>query len=165
LQFLKPQFNFKYQSQLLILKQQLYNECQAYLVKRIGTAQEAIRLAQASADDETKSSAGDKYETGRAMMQLEMEQHNEQLTEALKLKRLLDQIKVDYQPSTIQPGALAITDQGNFFIAISVGKLVVEGKTYMAVSIESPIGAKLKGLKKGEVFNFNNKAYKIEQVW
>jgi transcription elongation GreA/GreB family factor len=164
LQYLKKQVQLKNQKQLLILKQQLYNQCQAYLAKRIGTAQEAIKLAQASADDDTKSSAGDKYETGRAMMQLEMEQHNEQLSEALKLKRLLDQIKVDYQPTSIQPGTLAITDQGNFFVAISVGKLVVEGKTYMAVSIESPIGAKLKGLKKGEGFSFNNKAYKIEQV-
>jgi transcription elongation GreA/GreB family factor len=150
---------------LLEIKQQLYQRCQAYLAQRITNAQEAIQAAQASANDEIKSSAGDKYETGRAMMQLEMEKNSIQLAEALKLKRLLDQIRVDQSPPAIQPGSLVITDQGNFFIAISVGQLVVEGKTYIALSAESPLGAKLKGLKVGESFHFSNKTYKITQVW
>lgn len=147
------------------VKQQLYDYCQAYISKRIATAQEAIRASQDAANDETKSSAGDKYETGRAMMQLEMEKDSAQLAEALKLKSLLDQIIINRQPLSIQPGSLVITDQGNFFVALSVGQLVVENKKYYAISLESPIGAKLKGLKQGESFEFNTKTYKIEQVW
>jgi transcription elongation GreA/GreB family factor len=150
---------------LLEIKQQLYDRCQAYLAQRITTAQEAMQAAQASANDETKSSAGDKYETGRAMMQLEMEKNSAQLAEALKLKRLLDQIRVDQQPLAAQPGSLVMTDQGNFFIAISVGQLVVEGTTYIALSAESPLGTRLRGLKTGESFQFSNKTYKIGQVW
>lgn len=147
------------------IKQQLYDRCQAYLSQRMATAQDALQGAQDAANDETKSSAGDKYETGRAMMQLEMEKHSAQLAEAMKLKRLLDQIRVDHQPAAVQPGSLVITDQGNFFVAISVGQLVVENRTYIALSAESPLGLKLKGLKQGESFNFGNKTYKIEQVW
>lgn len=150
---------------MLEIKQQLYERCQSYLAQRIATAQEAIQAAQASANEETKSSAGDKYETGRAMMQLEMEKNGAQLAEALKLKRMLDQIRIDQQPLTVQPGSLVLTDQGNFFIAISVGQLVVEARTYIALSAESPLGSRLKGLKAGESFHFSNKTYKIGQVW
>ena len=55
------------------IKQTLYNFCVTYINQRMATAQQAIHTAQASANEETKSSAGDKYETGRAMMQLEIE--------------------------------------------------------------------------------------------
>lgn len=147
------------------IKQKLYEQCQAYLAQRITTAQEAIRASQLSADDETKSSAGDKYETGRAMMQLEMEKDNVQLAEAVKLKQLLDKIRIDRQPAAIQHGNLVVTNESNFFIAISVGKLTIDGRIYFAISADSPIGSKLMGLNKGDSFTFGNKTHKIEQVW
>lgn len=146
-------------------KQQLYDHCQAYLSQRIETARKAMSDAQAAANDETKSSAGDKYETGRAMAQLEIEKNSIQLTESMRLKKTLDGIKIDKHSLTIQPGSLVITQQSNFFIAISVGQYVIEGETFLIISAESPIGAKLKGLKAGESFSFNNKTHKIEQVW
>src|SRR5688572_1733287 len=102
------------------IKQQLYDHCQAYLSQRIETAREAMSDAQAAANDETKSSAGDKYETGRAMAQLEIEKNSVQLAESVRLKRLLDAIKIDKQSLVVQPGSLVITQQSNFFIAISV---------------------------------------------
>jgi hypothetical protein len=52
--------------------------------QRIASAEEAIRMAQESANQEGKSSAGDKYETGRAMAQLEIEKASGQLAEANK---------------------------------------------------------------------------------
>lgn len=147
------------------IKQQLYDYCQAFISQRIETAREAISNAQSAANDETKSSAGDKYETGRAMAQLEIEKSSMQLAETMKLKRILDGIKIDKQTEIIQPGSLVITQQSNFFIAISVGQHVIEDTTFLIISAESPIGAKLKGLRAGESFSFNNKMHKIEQVW
>lgn len=147
------------------IKQQLYDYCQAFISQRIETVKEAISEAQAAANDETKSSAGDKYETGRAMAQLEIEKNSTQLTETLKLKRILDGIRIDKQTEIVQPGSLVITQQSNFFIAISVGQHVIANETFLIVSAESPIGAKLKGLKAGESFSFNNKMHKIERVW
>lgn len=150
---------------MLDIKKKLYEQCQGYLAQRITTAQDAIKAMQSSANDETKSSAGDKYETGRAMMQLEMEKDSAQLAEAVKLKRILDNIKIDKRASVIQPGSLVITDHSNFFIAISVGQVILEDKLYLVVSAESPIGAKLIGLKTEEKLIFANRTYKIEQVW
>jgi hypothetical protein len=146
-------------------KQQLYIYCQDYIRQRIATVQEAIDTAQAAANDETKSSAGDKYETGRSMMQLEMEKNSVQLEQAVRIKKMLDQINIDRKAETVQPGSLVLTDHSNFFIGISVGQVIIEKKAFLIVSQESPIGVKLKGLKAGDSFFFNNKTHKIEQVW
>jgi hypothetical protein len=129
------------------------------------TAQDAITIAQASANEETKSSAGDKYETGRAMMQLEIEKNTVQLGEANKLKQLLDKIDPDKKLNKVQLGSLVITNQGNFYISISVGQLQVNGEKYYAIASTSPIGLKLNGLSERDSFVFNNKDYIIKTIW
>jgi transcription elongation GreA/GreB family factor len=149
---------------MLATKRKLYDYCVAFLNQRIETAQEAIRMAQDAANDETKSSAGDKYETGRAMMQLEIEKNATQLEEAFKQKKLLDSINIEFQPVKIHTGSLVFTDQGNFFIAVSVGLLVIEDKSFAIVSAQSPIGSRLIGLKTGESFSFGNKTYTISRT-
>jgi hypothetical protein len=147
------------------VKQKLFDLCQSHLAKRIATATEAIQIAQSAANEETKSSAGDKYETGRAMMQLEIEKNSAQLDEALKLKLQLDQINLKQPSAIIQGGSLVITNHGNFFIAIGAGKLVADEQVYFAISMDSPIGSRLKGLQQGAAFVFNNRTYEILKVW
>lgn len=146
------------------IKQQLHNKCLAYILERIATTQEAIQTAQQSANEETKSSAGDKYETGRAMAQLEIEKNTVQLGEAKKLKQVLDQISTDRETAIVSMGSVVFTNQGNFFIAISAGQFVLDSKTYFAISSNSPIGQKLMGLQANDSFLFNKKEYKISHI-
>ena len=63
--------------------------------KRIETANRDIQLAKESRDNETKSTAGDKYETGRAMVQFELEKNKVQLNKAIQLKNELSQINLN----------------------------------------------------------------------
>ena len=149
---------------MLQIKTLLHSLCLAYINQRIDTAQKAIEIAQASANEETKSSAGDKYETGRAMMQLEIEKNSVQLAEAMKLKKALTDINPEKETITIQPGSAVITNQGNFYISISAGQLKVNDQIYFAISPVSPIGAKLIGLKEGDQIAFNTKEYRIVKV-
>lgn len=128
-------------------------------------AEEAIREAQASANEETKSSAGDKYETGRAMMQLEIEKNSIQLQEALKLQRILDTINPEKKSVVAEPGSLVKTDQNYFYIAVSIGQVVIGGLSIFVVSADSPIGMRLKGLKQGQVMTFNSKTFNVEEIW
>lgn len=146
------------------IKNKLYALCADYVGQRINTAQQAIEMAQASADEETKSSVGDKYETARAMMQLEMEKHHTMLNDALKTKQVLEKINLQQNAQSIQPGSLVWTNYGNFFVSISAGQLRVENETYFAISPATPIGSKLIGLKPGATFQFNNKSYHIEKI-
>lgn len=147
------------------LKQKLFESCQTYIAKRIATATDAIQTAQSSANEETKSSVGDKYETGRAMMQLEIEKNTAQRTEALKLKLQLDQLNVNHSSTIVQSGSLVATNHGNFFIAISAGKLSTDDQTFFAISPDSPVGLKLKGRQQGDTFVFNDKTYEVLKVW
>lgn len=146
------------------LKTQLYSLCLHYVEQRIETAQKAITEAQDAANDETKSSAGDKYETGRAMAQLEIEKNASQLAEAGKLKNTLALINPAIRTDFVQIGSLVLTNQGNFYLSISAGQFKIEDQVYFAISAASPIGLKLIGLKSKDQFSFNNKTYQIQEI-
>jgi len=145
-------------------KQHLHALCVAYAEARMHAAREAIQFAQASANDETKSSAGDKYETGRAMAQLEIEKNSMQLAEGLKLKQKLLQLDPTKITRTAQAGSLVITNQGKFFIAVSAGKVTLENENYFAISPSSPIAQSLLGLRSGDQFRFNGKDFHVDSV-
>jgi len=148
----------------LNIKLQLYNQCIAYVQKRMDEAEHAFKDAEQAQNEDTKSSAGDKYETGRAMMQQEKDRNTIQLNEANKLMVALTHIGTKGTSLVAENGSVVVTDSGKFYIAISAGTLVVNGEAYFAVSAASPIGLKLKGLKTGNEFNLNGKAYKIAEV-
>ncbi len=146
------------------IKHQLYAQCLDYVAQRIATAREAIQAAQTAANEETKSSSGDKYETGRSMAQLEIEKNSEQLEEAKKLQETLAHINPDKETPIVQAGSLVTTNHGKFFIAIPAGQLTVQGEVYFAVSRSSPIANQLFGLTSGMRFVFNQKSFAVEQV-
>lgn len=146
------------------LKHQLYSLCLKQIEQKISNAQSAIDSATESANDDTKSSAGDKHETGRAMAQLEQEKSRHQLKEALDLKKSIEKINLEIQSASAHVGSIVITDNGNFFILVPVGKLSIDGKSYYAISIASPIGVKLKNLTKNDSFDMNGIVYKILEV-
>lgn len=143
------------------IKQALYTHCQQYVRQRIDTARSAMEAAQASANEESKSSAGDKYETGRAMAQIERDRHAQLLAEAKKLEQDLNLLDIDKPSAVVRPGSLVLTDRGRFFISISVGKITMDADDYLAVSAASPIGALLLGRKTGEAITFNKMTYRV----
>lgn len=148
----------------LEIKKQLFIFCEEYVDKKIKAAQEAIENAQKSANRETKSSSGDKYETGRSMMQLEIEKYSAQLKDGLMLKKALSTIDAEKEYESVQTGSLVNTTQGNFFLSISAGKLLLDKTEYMAISYSSPIGQALFNKKTKDHFEFRGKKYKISSV-
>src|ERR1700712_3470692 len=98
---------------MIEIKKELYNLCLSYVQKRMDAAQLAIEEAQKASNDDTKSSAGDKYETGREMMQQETNRNLGQLNEANKLKISLNKINPDVVSYIADTGSLVITDNGN----------------------------------------------------
>jgi transcription elongation GreA/GreB family factor len=146
------------------LKAQLHAACAAFVQQRIEAAQAAMRTAQESANSETKSSAGDKYETGRAMAQEERNRNAVQLQQALQLQGELTRINPALPCDAVRPGALVATSMGQFYISISAGKLTVEGHDYFAVSAAAPVAAALSGKQAGEEVLFNGKKVQIVAV-
>jgi transcription elongation GreA/GreB family factor len=146
------------------LKNELYQHCWQYIETRINTIQQAISEAQTAANEETKSSAGDKYETGRAMAQIDKDLNTKQLAEAQKIKNDLLKVDISSQTNFVHLGNVVKTNQGNYFIAISAGKIVIDNTTYFAVSPVSPIGSQLLKLKVNDKIIFNNKPLIINEI-
>lgn len=131
---------------------------------QIGQLQSAMRDIQSAANQEQKSSMGDKYETGRAMMQQEQDKLAGQLEDATKRMRLLEQINPIQVHSVVGVGSLVITNQARYFIATSMGQLNWEGESYFIVSLASPIGQVLKEKKSGDEVIFNNRTLIIKDL-
>lgn len=128
--------------------------------------QDALNAVQASANEETKSSAGDKYETGRAMAQLEAERYRVQLSELHKVREQLNQIDpVGGQTSEIRRGSLTKTNHGFIFIAAGIGQIKVDTTSFTVVSMESPLGRALSGKRVEQSVVFNGRTYQIETIW
>lgn len=145
------------------IKHQLFEACLKYINNRSLSLEAAIRDIQQSANEETKSSAGDKYETGRAMAQLEIDKHRSQLVEALKMKQELLRTPVEDNSQLIKPGSVVFTSRGNFYIAINAGQYQIGAQTFFTVSIASPIAQKLIGLKIGDTFALNHKEFTLHK--
>ena len=146
-------------------KRKLYNACVEFINKREQTVIGIISSNQKALTSETKSSAGDKHETGRAMLQLEMEKASQQLEGIYTLKTILTKVTIDDSSEHVKLGSLIITNQANYFLAISVGEINIGTKKYYAISPSSPIGNLLLGKRVGEEFVFNKKTITIDEVY
>ncbi len=147
------------------IKEKLYQQCVEYVNKRLQTIDEIISSNQKALQSETKSSAGDKHETGRAMLQLEMEKAGQQLQGITQMKEILARIDIYKKSNIAHLGSVVITDKASYFLSISSGKLKVDDKKYFSVSISSPIGRLLLGKQEGEIVVFNNVKQKIKEIF
>lgn len=143
------------------LKKSLHQACVAHVTHRIENAQQAMNAAQQAANKESKSTAGDKHDTARAMMHLEKEKAAKQMAEALKLKQVLDGISPDQQLDKVQLGSLVTASNGLFYLSVGVGKIEVEGKVCFVLSPAAPVGQLLMNKVVGDQVQFNGKAIEI----
>ncbi len=145
------------------LKLKCYEACRNYAEEKISTTQSTIAEYRQAANNETKSTAGDKHDVSRAMMQLEQEKFAKQLQQNKKLMAVLSQIDPSKLCKVVEMGALVTTDSGKFYIAIGAGKLSSEN--VMAISLASPIAQKMFKCSEGEIFEFNCKKIKIRSIY
>lgn len=147
------------------MKEEVYKACIKLLNDKIQEMQNTLDELSEGAKNDTKSSAGDKHETARAMMQLEQEKIGKQLNEVLKQKTVFDKIDITQNSKTIIKGSLVKTKNMYLFIAAALGKVTVNKIDVVVLSPESPLGLKLMGLKKGDAAEINSVKYLIEQIF
>ncbi|TNE82395.1 MAG: 3-oxoacyl-ACP synthase [Bacteroidetes bacterium] len=139
------------------------NAAKQVLADRIQHAEKAMKRAQEAANSEEKSSAGDKYETARAMGQLERDMHARQLDQALKEMQMLERLPAASGES-IQNGSLVQTSNGAYFLSIGLGKLEFGKENCILLSAASPLGKLFIGKKAGEEINWNKETITIEAI-
>lgn len=141
-------------------KSELQAKLRYILEKSVEEARREYVLAKESRDSDTKSSAGDKFETGREMMQREMDKWSAQIDQNTISLNKLDRI-ADLAPSkVVSEGSLVETDQETYFISIGYGKL----ESVYAISIESPLGTVLKGKKVGDRVEMRGRIINIKSI-
>lgn len=146
------------------MKKQLLELAKAKVQIRLSEAKKAMEAAQNAANEDTKSSAGDKFETSRAMAHNDLNLYTRQWHEANLDKNILNSIDPENTFVLAGQGSLVKTSMGIFFLCISSGVLEVAGEKVMLTSLLSPIGEILKGCKMGDKVSFRGKDLKVLSV-
>lgn len=146
------------------LKTQLFDFCKEFAHNRIGRIRAVMADLNEALDDETKSSAGDKHETGRAMLQLDIEKSGVQLAEAQKMAKVLELVNIKTKTNFVGLGNVVKTNKANYFLAISAGEYKINGLQVYCISSETPIGKLLFGKSEGDTASFNGDEIKILEI-
>lgn len=117
-----------------------------------------------SAANETKSTAGDKHDVSKSMMQLEQEKLSAQLNQLKDQKKVLSQIEVSKDYQKVRFGSLVETNHGNFYISISSRPIEINDEIFQIISLISPIGRMMQNMEPGSRFEFMGKSYQITGI-
>ena len=145
-------------------KQGLKSLCVSMLRERVETAKEAMQAAQDSANNEDKSSAGDKYEVGRAMSQIDRDLSAGRM-EAIQELLKLESIDADKPYEEVNNGAVVICGDTVYFIATGLGVITYEGGKVIVLSPKAPLSNLLRGKVIGDNVTFNGKSFEITEVF
>lgn len=148
----------------LTLKKNLVVYISNLIQVRIAEIKSEIDDANDSKKNESKSSAGDKYETSREMIQQTLNNLESQLKKYDQLLQACNQINFNKCYSKIENGCLVKTNEHIFLIGIPLGKIEFENIGYYAISLDSPIGNALKNKKEKESINFLNKTIDVLMI-
>lgn len=137
-------------------KDQVIDACYTIINQKIEQVNLAIADANQSLHDDTKSSAGDKYETSREMIQQDLNRYEQQLQVLhadIEILRRIQTQKTGNSKAGL--GSLIQTSNAHYFLATSIGLVTLGETKVFSISTASPIGKLLLGLSVGDTFNFN----------
>lgn len=149
----------------LTFKSRLRAHCLGLIQQRIDTATAAMKQAQEAANSEDKSSAGDKYETGRAMSHIERDNYAYQLSVAIDDRNQFLGMDCEKQYDRADNGAVILSGDTVYFIATGLGVLSFEGMKVVALSPKAPLSALLRGKVKGDTVTLSGKAITLSDVF
>lgn len=146
------------------IKEAAYHHCKEFVRVRLDRLKKQIGEIEEALTQETKSSAGDKHETGRAMLQLEREKLGSQLAQCEKMHEVLHRIKPSSMNKVVGMGALVETDGPGYYIAISAGHFEYRNTLIYCISPATPIGKLLLRKSVGDTFSFNGNICSILSI-
>lgn len=146
------------------LRQKVYHGYMEMLYTKIELLLQKVTELKEGLQSETKSTAGDKYETGRAMIHIEQENLSRQLNTLREQQAALKHIDIDLYTGTIIAGSLVRTNKGYLFPGVALGKLLVDDIPVFALSPAAPLGLQLMGLGIGGQARVNKEVYTIEEI-
>jgi hypothetical protein len=152
-------------SDALSFKQALKNKGLQLLKERMDAAELAMQQAQDAANQEEKSSAGDKFETGRAMSQQNKDMNARQLEAARLQWQQLQIVPVDSVQEKFTLGALARINGQYYFLSAGLGAIFVYNQQVWFLSPMAPLSKVLFQKQAGDSVVFQGKTMNLEEVF
>lgn len=138
--------------------------CRAALAARKGGYLRELESLDEAAAGETKSSAGDKYETAREMIAQTRALMARNLAETEAGLRALDRMESAAPGSKVGFGTLVETSLGWYLVGVSLGELESGGKVVRTLTMASPLGEALRGREAGESVPWREGALEILRI-
>lgn len=145
-------------------KKQILDIFKQQVDAKINDLKNQIKDLAEDAQNDAKGSAGDKHETGLAMMHLEQEKLNNKLKQALNQAQTLNALDVDKPLVKAAIGALVELPLGYFFISDALQPIDYNKNKIIPISIQAPIYQALKGKLEGEILEFNGRKNLIKKI-
>lgn len=115
-------------------------------------------------EKETKSSAGDKFETSREMMSQARTRIEERMAFIGQQLRTINELKSNKLLDKVEHGALVETNRGIFFFGLSIEKLNFQEQIIFNLSMASPIGQCFSNQSIGDTVSFRGTTYEIKNI-
>ncbi len=149
---------------MLSLKQMnklaLIEKCITDLDSSIAEMKSSLQSLEEDMQNDTKSSAGDKFETSREMMSQEREKLMYRINLQQKQRNMLAHLPTQ-KKNKAGLGSLIFTDKQCFFLSQSLGKRLFQGFEIIFISVQAPIAQQLINKEVGDGFQWNGTQYKI----
>jgi len=133
----------------MLQKLDVISELLSQLNNKLKFLNQNLESAIISRNSETKSSAGDKFETSREMAQIEIRKLETEILKAQQFIQDLQENKAD----------LIITETEVFLISIPFGKIAINSKTIYCISNSAPIAKLLLNTEISTGFNYRGVDY------
>ncbi|SFB47332.1 hypothetical protein [Algoriphagus aquimarinus] len=146
-------------------KEKIYQTAIAQVKEKINLLKTERKAINDGILEDTKSSAGDKFETGRETMSRDLMTVENQLKQANFEFDELCRFQAIKEPSpTVQEGSLVQVGADKYLISISLGQVTVDGQKLFMLSKNSPLGEILVGHKKDDQIDFRGKSITITEL-
>ena len=146
-----------------IRKEEIFNKCLEIHMEKIKHLEVAMQESEKSAHDYGQQS--DVFDSHKMQLIGNRDMYAQQLKTEMEALETLHKIDLSLNHKTVEFGSVVITDKQKVFIAIGAGKITIENETYYAISLQVPFFQSMKGLKKGDDFEFRNNKLKIIEVF
>lgn len=145
-------------------KQASFQNYKKQLSDKVSTLKQAMDELIADSSNDSKSTAGDKHETARAMMQIELQNLGRNVKVFEDSLQACERIGLQDARKVVSPGSLILLDdQWIFLIGPGVPE-IVEGLSISFISTGSPLSKVLMGKVSGEIVELNNVKRTINKI-
>ena len=143
-------------------KNDIFDALESHLQAAVGEAQGHLASLQEALSSEAKSTAGDKHETGRAMIHQEMRQVNDTLQRSQSALQEWTRMKqVQTAPVRVASGVLVETTGPWVLVGLPLGKLSLDGGLVLGVSPEAPLAQAWHGAEVGDEVRLGSSTLQI----